>query len=197
MSPQILNTHHKIIDNMIIKWEKFQKSSRSATQCHKCQRYGHSAVNCGHKYRCIKCVETHLPGNCKRTNRERSAKCVNCQGDHPANSRTCMFYLDYITKIENLRRPKLPRPKKFESTPAPWFSSQSTNLPPVNPSQRLEYFHNEDFPQLTQSLSQKQKDPICNLNTVKNINLSNNVSKFNKFCKLSNEFCSIPNIREQ
>jgi hypothetical protein len=106
MSPQILNTHHKIIDNMLIKWEKFQKSTRSVTQCHKCQRYGHSAVNCGHKYRKIVSEQT-----------EKDQLNVS------------------IAKVITQQIAEHVRPKKFESTPAPWLSSHSTNLTPVNPSQ--------------------------------------------------------------
>lgn len=75
-----LTTQHNIIDNLVIKWEKFNKTSKRLTQCHRCQQYGHSSINCGMKFKCVKCIESHEPGNCSRKTREGSpnAAIANC-----------------------------------------------------------------------------------------------------------------------
>ena len=38
-----LTSQHNIIDNLVIKWEKFKKALKRLTQCHRCQQYGHSS----------------------------------------------------------------------------------------------------------------------------------------------------------
>lgn len=87
-----LKTQHSTIDNLIIKWEKFNKSSKRLTQCHRCQQYGHSSINCGKQFQCVKCIENHEPGQCKRKTREGNPQCCNCKLDHAANSKLCTFF---------------------------------------------------------------------------------------------------------
>lgn len=128
-----LSFNHKSIDNLIVKWEKLDQSRKRPTQCHRCQLWGHSARNCGREFRCVKCTEKHEPGSCSRTTREGNAKCVNCDGDHPANSRQCHAFLSYQERTTRRRAPR-----QFTSTPAPWANDNSNN--------RLQPSH---FPALT------------------------------------------------
>lgn len=126
----VLAHNHKAIGNLIVKWDKLDRRRKKPTQCHRCQLWGHSARNCGHNYKCVKCIEEHLPGQCLRTTRDGFAKCVNCSGDHAANSRQCRAYKDYEARVAS----RLPAPRRtFNSTPAPWNNAVqlSTDFPPI------------------------------------------------------------------
>ena len=89
-----LTAQHTTIDNLIIKWEKFKKAAKKLTQCYRCQQYGHSSSNCGKQFKCIKCIENHEPGHCRRTTREGEPQCCNCKMFHAANSKSCIYYLN-------------------------------------------------------------------------------------------------------
>lgn len=105
MNLNILQAKHKAIGNLIVKWQRFDRSRKQLTQCFNCQQYGHASSNCGRSYRCVKCLETHLPKECSRksSNDEGSPKCVNCGGEHAANSRICQAYKDYAEKVKKNR----------------------------------------------------------------------------------------------
>lgn len=79
-----------------IKWEEFK--SKKVFQCHKCQLTNHSAKNCELQYRCVKCLDNHLPGQCiSKANPDFQPQCVNCgKTGHPASYRGCEF-LKYAT----------------------------------------------------------------------------------------------------
>lgn len=94
----------KAIQQLIVKWENFDRSNKRLTQCRNCQRYGHSASNCQMKHRCIKCNEDHEPQKCKRLDRTiGKPTCVNCGGEHPANSTSCPSYVSYAEMIQRNR----------------------------------------------------------------------------------------------
>lgn len=84
-----------------VSWHQFIKKD-IGTQCRKCQRFGHAATNCGLEYRCVKCTDRHSPGDCPLEN-EEPAKCVNCNGAHPASFKKCPIYTKYA---ENLKKPQ-------------------------------------------------------------------------------------------
>jgi hypothetical protein len=96
----VLNHNHRIIDSVFVKWENIRKSTKGPTQCYNCQRWGHSSQNCGFKFRCVKCTENHPVGHCKRTTRDGSPKCVNCNGDHAASHRQYQAFITYSNKIK-------------------------------------------------------------------------------------------------
>ena len=67
-------------------------------RCFNCQRYGHFKSNCNRPATCEKCgQEGHSGDTC-----EGSPRCVNCQGCHPANSKTCQKWVEekQIQKIK-------------------------------------------------------------------------------------------------
>jgi hypothetical protein len=168
------NTFHNI-DGLIIKWEKLNKHKKKITQCHKCQSYGHSAINCGRDYRCVKCLDQHLPGQCQRKTKEGNPKCVNCLLDHAANSKQCKFFVTYKEKIEKSK--KKIETKTFTSTPAPWMNNNNLALNKVN------------FPLL----------PSRGINS----NISGKApttpqqhSTLNEFADIQSEFATIPGIEE-
>lgn len=68
--------------NHRVKIELLKK--RDVVQCRNCQSFHHTASNCFHEYRCVKCTEKHAPGQCK-LGPKMKPKCVNCGGEHTAN----------------------------------------------------------------------------------------------------------------
>jgi hypothetical protein len=146
ISLRTLQNVHGKLNNLIVRWAKFQPSQRRPTQCHRCQRFGHSANNCALPFRCVKCLETHEPGQCARTTREGLPSCVNCGAEgHASNSTTCPAYQKHVEKI-TAKKNKVIRdrqPREFPATRYTWNQhavptvasqpSQSTSQPqPVN-----------------------------------------------------------------
>lgn len=189
----ILN--HRIIDHLIVHWQKLNKNQRQITQCYNCQQYGHTSRNCGRPYKCVKCTEDHKPGECSRTSKEDGdPSCVNCKGNHTANSRQCEFYKKYKEKIDAVKAkkqvPQLIKSQVFNSSPAPWMQSKG--------------MFQEAFPKIN-AITSKTPGPrerLANLeldndNNVLNFknpeNICNN-DKFQRFAKLQDEFSAIPDI---
>jgi hypothetical protein len=99
-----LKKNHFAIGNLCVQWESFDLRRKRLMPSRKCKMWGHSAFNCNRPYRCIKCDQTHEPHECPRKDRNiGSPKCVNCSGDHPANSRNCPAYIKYLKSIERRR----------------------------------------------------------------------------------------------
>lgn len=91
--------------------------SRDCTQCHRCQRFGHTANNCTMIPRCVKCRENHLTKDCTNIKTIKQTKvdpktgvttsetitiptCVNCGLEgHPANFRLCEARIKYLKNI--------------------------------------------------------------------------------------------------
>ena len=69
-------------------------------RCFNCQRYGHFKSNCSRPASCEKCgQEGHTSETC-----EESPRCCNCQGSHPANSKSCPKWVEekQIQKLKAL-----------------------------------------------------------------------------------------------
>lgn len=48
-------------------------------QCHRCQRFQHTARQCSFEYRCVQCTAKHIPGCCPRNiNKKLPLRCCNC-----------------------------------------------------------------------------------------------------------------------
>lgn len=93
--------HHKI------SWEYVRRNNRNPLkQCFNCQRFGHHSSECGLPTRCVKCVEQHKQGECKKIKGADEPACCNCGQSHPANYRGCVKAKDYL---KNVRKPNNPR----------------------------------------------------------------------------------------
>lgn len=125
------------------------KKNQGAAQCRNCQAFGHSAINCYRKFRCVKCAEDHEHGNCKKHAMEDEVACVNCGGNHPANYRGCRIYQELLKRIEDKKK----REREVQS-------------------QRQEYYNNYRQPNLSYSnvagsrLASNQR-PTNNINSRK------------------------------
>lgn len=95
----------RYICHFVSTWERFDRARKRITQCRNCQMFGHAASQCHRPYKCVKCTDSHNPGECQRKTKDQEGtpKCVNCQGEHTANSRTCAAYVSYAEKIASHR----------------------------------------------------------------------------------------------
>lgn len=103
-------TKIKYLLHQRVFWEK--RLPNKTTQCFNCQRFGHSARNCGMIHRCVKCTDSHPRGECKTTTSDatqvqpgdgqtQAVACINCgQSGHPANYKKCPVYQNYIQKLQ-------------------------------------------------------------------------------------------------
>ncbi|GBP43100.1 Nucleic-acid-binding protein from transposon X-element [Eumeta japonica] len=68
-------------------------------QCHRCQLYGHAAINWHAQPRCVKCSVPRWTKDCDRSKEtEGKPACFNCGQEHTANYGGC---------------PEAPKPNKF------------------------------------------------------------------------------------
>ncbi|KAG5684920.1 hypothetical protein PVAND_014128 [Polypedilum vanderplanki] len=174
-----LNFNYKIIDSIIVRWEPLKSSNKKPMQCFNCQRFGHSAMNCGYQNKCVKCTEDHKPGECARIkNEEGKPKCVNCGGDHPANFSKCPENIKYQEKINELKKKS---DKRKIRNPA------QTRLHKIQHS-----YNDKDFPELpSPSTTNKHLGHQVSLDHHMNRNDAL-INKFNDACK---RFKEIPNIQ--
>lgn len=82
--------------NAKIEVEPPRKKSMIA-QCTRCQRYGHTKSYCRRQYRCVKCGGEHNTTSCGKSS-DTPAKCVLCEGDHPASYKGCRVYQSILEK---------------------------------------------------------------------------------------------------
>lgn len=182
-----LNTMAKAVGNVIVKWHRFDQSKKRLTQCHNCQQFGHSSTNCGYKYRCIKCLNDHLPGQCLRKTKddEGTPKCVNCQGDHSANSRQCQHYITYSEMVQRRRTTRQTSTSNFVS------NRQHRGLPAqqASPAAAVASLNRANFPNLPHNSNSR--------NVSGNLNGLNSESPtFPKISSLQARLAAIPDIAE-
>lgn len=98
----------------------FERRKQSGViQCKNCQHFGHTARNCSRRFRCVKCIEEHCPGECPNdivpredVNRKKPT-CVNCGKDHPASYRGCKTHVELI-KLKQERAKELKEQQFFK-----------------------------------------------------------------------------------
>ena len=69
-------------------------------QCFKCQKYGHSAIECKNEQRCLQSSGQHTVKQCAET--KEKAKCANCGGSHASVYKGCSSYQNAV--IEATKR---------------------------------------------------------------------------------------------
>lgn len=154
----------KTVGNVVIKWDRFDRSRKRLTQCHNCQGYGHASSNCGKKSRCVKCLSDHPPGECLRKTKEQEGTpmCVNCKGEHAANSSICPTYISYSGMVQR-QRTNRQAAATFVSNQRHRSDHQTSDVAPV--------FDRNNFPQLshdiplTQNVSQSLNGNLPNMPT--------------------------------
>jgi hypothetical protein len=200
-----LKYNHRIINYLQVRWEVFNNSNKRLTQCHHCQRWGHSSFNCGFQKRCVKCTEAHGEGQCKRISKEQEGEpsCVNCgQAGHPANSSTCEAYKNFKKSIDTQKKKTVRHPTTFTSTAAPWSQPPTINntklFPNLSPSESAKS---------TPSTSHNHVQGECNRPALNNPRINSQPARqvtqsqddsdpLRQFAKLNEEFSSISGIRE-
>ena len=117
--------------NSIVKFEP-PLVKKEIIQCKRCQRYGHTQKYCNHNIRCVKCAGNHSTDQCTKSP-ETPAKCIHCQGEHPANYKGCSAY----KSLHNIRYPKLrpkdtniqePKPQKLTSPTVSYAKATQGNV---------------------------------------------------------------------
>lgn len=95
----------KHIFNITVKWAPYSaKKHNKFPQCHNCQMYGHSSINCNMPTQCALCSNNHKTDDCPKKikravlqHRKVSnqpidtsfVKCANCSQNHPATYNGC------------------------------------------------------------------------------------------------------------
>lgn len=185
-----LNNTAKAVGNVIVSWERFNRAQKRLTQCHNCQLYGHSATNCGHKYRCIKCLNTHLPGQCLRKTKDDAGtpKCVNCQGEHAANSQLCQHFITYSAMVQRQRLNRTAASRSAVSNHRGYPAQQAS------PAAAEASLSRENFPDLPLTRPQSNNQ---NQNVNRNLNGSNsNAPSFAKISSLQARLAAVADINE-
>ena len=96
-------------------------------RCYACQVYGHHENKCHREEICANCGQPKHSAD--ETDCKRSAKCINCKEDHPANSRQCQAWHTEkeILKVKYTRNISFPEARKIvESYTAPPGKSYSS-----------------------------------------------------------------------
>jgi hypothetical protein len=116
--------------NSIIKFEPpFTKKKKRIVQCKRFQRYGHAQKYCNHNYCCVKCAGPHFTEQCTKST-ETFAKCIPCQGDHPANYKGCSVY-------KTLYNNKYSKPR-VKDLMIPTLSPQKLSTPSISYAQLVQ-----------------------------------------------------------
>lgn len=148
------------------KWETYKKV-KQYTQCFRCQRFGHGAMNCNMRPRCVKCGQEHLPHECNLVKTDTSkATCANCGGDHPANFGRC-------PELEKYLQTKLNRAKetaKTQMTARPLPAStvrQGMSYSAASRNETIEYTQHNALTYLANETTKMSQ--MCNLKQLLNI----------------------------
>lgn len=103
---------------------------RTIPQCTKCQSYGHTKNFCHKTAQCVKCAGKHTTKDCPRKEKDNNVKCVNCEGNHPANYRGCTVHKQLQQRLyPTLRNKAAVKPKKDTANQQPQSTSTSYQIP--------------------------------------------------------------------
>ncbi|GBM93020.1 Nucleic-acid-binding protein from transposon X-element [Araneus ventricosus] len=74
----------------------------TATTCYKCAEFHHTAKNCHHNLRCIKCGKNHATRDCNIQENLPNPTCINCNSTgHTAAWKGCPAFSKFNTKQVN------------------------------------------------------------------------------------------------
>lgn len=93
----------KYVANCVVEIQPYKPIRNQGTQCFRCQGFGHASRNCNRQARCVKCSLGHLTSECPHQGAVDTARCCNCQQDHPANFSQCSVRLKYLDRIRSKR----------------------------------------------------------------------------------------------
>lgn len=165
-----------------VKWERY-KNPRKATQCHRCQRFGHGSNNCKNPPRCVKCTKGHITKDCVKT-KEENPQCVNCNGEHPANYTKCPAYLQHIEKMEKKKEPH----HAVKATTVPVPEMNSTNFPQLKPKNTPTKQQSVSYGDQTRNIWKQtaETDPVQQIQEIyKVFSDINNICDLSKLVKLA------------
>ena len=127
------------------------KSKDTASQCFRCQEFGHHADFCKFPAKCNICAADHDSRQCP-SRALPSRKCTNCSGDHPASSRDCPARLRFLASLRRSSSGSRPPPAPSDFPPLP-LPTPAAAVPPATAS----------FMDLLQLLSSPGVSPLISL----------------------------------
>ncbi|GJQ83750.1 hypothetical protein Trydic_g6782 [Trypoxylus dichotomus] len=81
-----------------------KRKSTAATQCFRCQKFGHIQFRCTVAFKCLRCAEQHATYECPHKDPPQRTKCANCGENHHAASKTCAQYPEEKKRPKRLRK---------------------------------------------------------------------------------------------
>lgn len=172
-SVKITITNKILPSSVMVNYMKFniRPYTSDIMQCYKCQRIGHTSKSCKAKTRCMLCGEFHSKSECTSDRRY----CVNCKGDHPANSRFC----EAIRKARDLEKFKSLHNLDYETARKELSQINSTSFPSLNNTQNQDYNRestvNPSFASVIRNRSSFSQRPHQELNQYPNYSSNNRI----------------------
>ena len=136
-----LNHKFSLIGIVRVSWEPQHPSKKKPTQCHNCQQWGHSSLNCHHPAKCVKCAGDHPTSQCTRQKATKDPpKCANCGGAHTASFQGCEFAMNYKQLIQSSRSRRSPQLTGRPGSNYPSFSAIPREFPSLPQSQNQPHY---------------------------------------------------------
>ncbi len=110
------------------------KNSHALTQCHRCQKYGHTKGSCRRNFVCMKCAGQHPTTACKKP-RHIPPRCCNCGGRHVSLYKGCRVFQDLKRKVAQETQYSVAHPERHRAF-------RTENRMNVEPIQRQHHLSN-------------------------------------------------------
>lgn len=119
-----------VVNYTRVTWKSYKPINKGHTQCRRCQGHGHGSSHCHVSGSCMFCAsKDHLTINCSFQADVIKHLCINCKGNHPANSPSCPLRLQYLAIREKMNPRQTPTskqtPTRLVPAPAPPPLTQS------------------------------------------------------------------------
>lgn len=130
-SPEIDNIKNITkINYLAVTFEVYNQ--KGASQCYRCQEFGHSSLTCHLTPRCVKCSQAHRASECTAT--RENFRCANCFGNHTSNYKGCPKHPSNRTK--NAKKVGTRTVKNFTPAPAPTTNPWEKRTAEVTPPEQ-------------------------------------------------------------